>query len=175
MSTTIVEKILRRVASASATLVGMVQPEIVSLSEVVKKLRSEKGLSTTDIERATKGDIKDATVTKIENNNVEPKNIRAGTLAALGRGLDVPPAYLFEIACGIYRGHTILDEQLRLYISVLSESRKKDLLNIARALSVGEEGSIKPVAEDEEFVFYDFERDAPLVEIENEKGKKKAG
>lgn len=138
MSTTIVGKTLRTVGKVSATVVGNLMVDSNILSDFVKKTRADKRLSTPEIERKSGGDIKDATVTKIENGNVEIRKIQIGTLEALARGMEVPPLLLCELAIGKDNPISELEKMISIYARDLPEHRKKDLLEIAKLFFVSE-------------------------------------
>jgi transcriptional regulator with XRE-family HTH domain len=68
------------------------------LADYVRRVRAEKGLSTTDVEKRSGFLISDSYVTRIENGYV--KNVSLEKLHALARGLGVPPEQLIAIARG---------------------------------------------------------------------------
>lgn len=59
-----------------------------ALAEYVRRVRRDKNLSTSDVEKAAKGKISDAYVSQIENGYV--KNVSIEKLAALAEGLSEP-------------------------------------------------------------------------------------
>lgn len=105
------------------------------LSDFVKKVRAEKNLSTPEIQRLTNGEIKDATISKIENNDSDPRNVQVRTIEALARGIGESPVLLFELACGIRSERFNQEEELLDYLKRLPIDRQRDLLGIAKLFS----------------------------------------
>lgn len=71
---------------------------IEDLAQYVRRVRTEKGLSTTDVENNSSRKISDAYVTQIENRRV--KNVSPEKLQALAKGLRVPEDEVFAVARG---------------------------------------------------------------------------
>lgn len=98
----------------STTLMGAILPEVVSycssvfsvdgsrktekLSDYVRRVRKEKGFSTTDVENQSGRRISDAYVTRIENGQI--RNVSPEKLSALAKGLEVSEDELFAVARG---------------------------------------------------------------------------
>ncbi len=70
------------------------------LPDYVRRIRRDKGLSTTDVERQSGGEISDAYVTRIENGHV--KNVSPEKLKALAKGLGETEDEIFAVARGLY-------------------------------------------------------------------------
>lgn len=93
---------------------GAILPEVVSycssvfsvdgsrktekLSDYVRRVRKEKGFSTTDVENQSGRRISDAYVTRIENGQI--RNVSPEKLSALAKGLEVSEDELFAVARG---------------------------------------------------------------------------
>lgn len=73
-----------------------------SLSDYVRRVRNAKGLSTTDVQKQSRGGISDAYVSRIENGEV--KNVSPEKLTALAKGLDVQQEEIFRVARGLLPG-----------------------------------------------------------------------
>lgn len=71
---------------------------IENLSDYVRRIRQEKGLSTLDVERNSGNQITDGYVSQIENDYV--KNVSLQKLKALAKGLGVPEDELLTVARG---------------------------------------------------------------------------
>ena len=102
MSTTILGNNLPQVGNYCNSLFSVESRSGENLASYVKRVRSEKGLSTTDVERQSrhggaKG-ISDAYVTRIENGYVT--NVSPAKLSALARGLQVSEDEIFAVARG---------------------------------------------------------------------------
>lgn len=113
-------RILRETNSNSGVYDGRVtsvdteNPE--NLSDFVRRVRGEKGLSTLDVERNSGNRITDGYVSQIENGYV--KNVSPEKLQALARGLAVSEEEIFAVARGAKTvGDMPLDEVrvLQLY------------------------------------------------------------
>lgn len=99
-----------------------------NLSDFVRRVRSEKGLSTLDVERNSSNRITDGYVSQIENGYV--KNVSPEKLQALAKGLAVSEDEIFAVARGSKTvGELPLDEvrMLQLYRELPPE-RKEDVL-----------------------------------------------
>lgn len=71
---------------------------IENLSDYVRRVRQEKGLSTLVVERNSGNQITDGYVSQIENGYV--KNVSPKKLQALAKGLSVPEEEIFAVARG---------------------------------------------------------------------------
>lgn len=69
------------------------------LSDYVRRVLREKGLTLLDVERRAGGDISDSYVAGITSGNV--RNLTVEKLKALARGLGVPEDQLIAVASGI--------------------------------------------------------------------------
>jgi len=69
-----------------------------TLSDYVRRIRTEKRLSTVDVERQSGNRISDSYVTRIENGYV--KNVSPEKLQALAKGLGVTEDEIFAIVRG---------------------------------------------------------------------------
>jgi transcriptional regulator with XRE-family HTH domain len=102
VSTTILGKNLPIVGSYHSSLLAVNSRNAEKLGEYVKRVRAEKGLSTTEVESASrKGSAKgisDAYVTRIENGYVT--NVSPEKLHALAKGLGVSEDEVFAVARG---------------------------------------------------------------------------
>lgn len=110
------------------TLPSVVTKNPESLSDYVRRVRSEKRLSTLDVERNSGNRITDGYVSQIENGYV--KNVSPEKLQALARGLAVSEEEIFAVARGAKTvGDMPLDEvrMLQLYRD-LPPDRKEDVL-----------------------------------------------
>ena len=70
-----------------------------SLSEFVRRILVEKGLSTYDVQKASGNRVSAATVTKIMNGDIRSSSIE--TLSGLAKGLGIPEDQLFRVARGL--------------------------------------------------------------------------
>lgn len=70
-----------------------------TLSKFVKRIREEKNLSTSDVQKASDNRISDAYVSQIENGNV--RNVSLEKLTALANGLDIPEVDIIQVALGL--------------------------------------------------------------------------
>jgi transcriptional regulator with XRE-family HTH domain len=99
-----------------------------NLSDFVRRIRAEKGLSTLDVERNSSNRITDGYVSQIENGYV--RNVSPEKLQALAKGLGVSEDEIFAVARGAKTvGDMPLDEvrMLQLYRELPPE-RKEDVL-----------------------------------------------
>jgi transcriptional regulator with XRE-family HTH domain len=71
-----------------------------TFADVVRRVRNEKGFSLADVERNSGGEIDSSYVSRIENGYILPQRMTAKKLVALADGLQVPAAYLAEVASG---------------------------------------------------------------------------
>jgi transcriptional regulator with XRE-family HTH domain len=106
VSTTILGDNLPPVGSYHSSLFSVDSRRAESLGEYVRRVRTDKGLSTTDVETASrrggaKG-ISDAYVTRIENGHVT--NVSPAKLEALAQGLGVNPEELYARVRGMPLG-----------------------------------------------------------------------
>ena len=69
------------------------------LADFVKTTRSEKNLSTVDVERASGGRISASYISRIEGNQVA--NVSPEKLDALADGLGIGPDVLYRVARGL--------------------------------------------------------------------------
>ena len=69
------------------------------LKSFVRRIRREKNLSTSDIQKRSQGKISDAYVSKIENGEVQ--NVSPAKLRALADGLGVSEEEIFRVARGL--------------------------------------------------------------------------
>jgi transcriptional regulator with XRE-family HTH domain len=103
-----------------------------SLAEYVRRVRQEKGLSTTDVQRQSRqGGLKgisDAYVTRIENEYVT--NVSPDKLRALAKGLVVPEDEIFAAARGkSLNGAEAVDAEIAHFASrvkKLTPQQKRD-------------------------------------------------
>lgn len=72
--------------------------KVETLPNYVRRIRTEKKLSTVDVERQSGNRISDSYVTRIENGYV--KNVSPEKLKALAKGLGVSEDEIFDIARG---------------------------------------------------------------------------
>jgi transcriptional regulator with XRE-family HTH domain len=117
MSTIIVGKILTKLGSHDCRIVSVVS-SLEKLAQYVRKKRTDKGLSTTDVENRSKQGgregISDAYVTRIENKQIKKIPGRE-KLAALADGLGVSREEVFAIAYGVEANtNTITDERFEI-------------------------------------------------------------
>lgn len=106
------------------------------LPEYVRRIRREKGLSTTDVERQSGGEISDAYVTRIENGYV--KNVSPEKLRALAKGLQGSEDEIFAVARGKALSVSEAFES-EIYVAFkgfeeLSEEDKAEMLATVRML-----------------------------------------
>src|ERR1051325_33793 len=102
MSTIILGEILPELGSYHSSVIAVDSRSAESLGEYVRRVRTAKGLSTTDVETVSrrggaKG-ISDAYVTRIENGQVT--NVSPAKLEALAQGLGVNPEELYAVVRG---------------------------------------------------------------------------
>jgi transcriptional regulator with XRE-family HTH domain len=99
-----------------------------NLSDFVRRVRSEKGLSTLDVERNSSNRITDGYVSQIENGYV--KNVSPEKLQALAKGLAVSEDEIFAVARGAKTvGDMALDEVRMLqFYRELPPDRRDDVL-----------------------------------------------
>src|SRR5919107_5307455 len=99
-----------------------------NLSDFVRRVRGEKGLSTLDVERNSGNRITDGYVSQIENGYV--KNVSPEKLQALARGLAVSEDEIFAVARGAKTvGEMPLDEvRVLQFYRELPPERKEDVL-----------------------------------------------
>jgi transcriptional regulator with XRE-family HTH domain len=98
------------------------------LADYVRRVRTEKGFSTADVEKNSRFTITDGYVSRIENRYV--KNVSPEKLQALAKGLAVSEEEIFAVARGAKTvGEMPLDEvrMLQLYRELPPE-RKEDVL-----------------------------------------------
>src|SRR5258705_7877721 len=113
---------------------------IETLAEYVRRVRDEKNLSLTDVERqsARHGEkIAGSYVSRIENGH--NKNPGPGKLKALARGLEVPEEELTAVAFGRAprSANEAREGRLLAYFRELPEDRQEDILRMIRALHGG--------------------------------------
>lgn len=99
-----------------------------NLADYVRRVRAEKKLSTTDVERQSGHKISDSYVTRIENSYV--KNVSPEKLQALAKGLGVSEEEIFAIARGksLDESETV-DAEMALFASrvkKLTPQQKRD-------------------------------------------------
>ena len=73
-----------------------------ALSEFVRRIMDERGLTLHDVEVRSGGEITDAYVSRVINK--QAANLTTEKLRALARGLHVDAVGLFRIACGAGHG-----------------------------------------------------------------------
>jgi len=98
------------------------------LPDYIRRIRSEKGLSTADVEKKSGFTVTDGYVSHIENGRV--RNVSPEKLRALSKGLGVSEDEIFAVARGAKTvGDLPLDEvrMLQLYRE-LPPDRKDDVL-----------------------------------------------
>lgn len=97
-----------------------------TLQEFVKRVRNEKNLSTTQVEKKSGGTISSSYVTRIEN---EPyKKVSPEKLIALAKGLDITEDEIFSVARGkVPNQNSVVSEKferLSLKFGGLNSSKK---------------------------------------------------
>jgi len=107
-----------------------------SLGEFVRRIRAEKNLSLTDVERksARYGErIAASYVSRIENYNHSPSPRK---LKALAHGLDIPEDEITAVAFGRSPKTETLARELRLlgYFRELPADRQDDVIRMTKAL-----------------------------------------
>lgn len=114
--------------------VNMKQPE--SLADYVRRVRYEKRLSLSDVQRNSGGAINGSYVSRIENAVVT--NVTADKLKALARGLEVSEDEVFAVALGkSLNSEEAFDNELYVMFKgfeELSAEDKRALLETVRML-----------------------------------------
>ena len=96
MSMPVISKSLTKVSNDYCNVFSVSNQKTETLQEYVQRVRNEKKLSTTDVERNSNKQISSSYVTRIEN---EPnKKVSPEKLQALAKGLDVPEHELLTVA-----------------------------------------------------------------------------
>ena len=136
MSTTAIEEPLTVGRNYDSRLSSMGSSKQESLADFVRRVRSEKGLSTPEVERQSGGRITDAYVSRIENGYV--KNVSPEKLQALAKGLGIPEDEIFAVARGKSVSGELQLNELRLleYFRVLSLDSQEILLAYAEMMSL---------------------------------------
>lgn len=99
MSTTLIGNTLTKVVNYCSSVLSVESSrQTEKLSDYVKRVRREKGFSTTDVEVQSGRRISDAYVTRIENGQI--KNVSPEKLSALSAGLQVSEDEVFAVARG---------------------------------------------------------------------------
>lgn len=119
-----------------------------NLSDYVRRIRAEKGLSTVDVETQSGSRISDSYVTRIENGYV--KNVSPEKLQALAKGLGISEEEIFAVALGKTMSGDLQLEELRLleYFRTLPADRQEDALALLEAMSQ-RHGTTKTAPSDE--------------------------
>jgi transcriptional regulator with XRE-family HTH domain len=117
-----------------------VNTERESLADYVRRIRNEKGLSLSDVRRASGNRIANSHISRIENGEV--KGVGVEKLTALAKGLGIPGEELFAVARGrIPAKQSDADEQKLLFaFRDLDPGEKKSALRILEALRAGSDG-----------------------------------
>jgi transcriptional regulator with XRE-family HTH domain len=102
VSTTFLGKYLHSVGSYCSSLLSVESRNPEKLGDYVRRIRLDKGFSTTDVERNSRSGgaqgISDAYVTRIENGYVT--NVSPAKLRALAKGLQVTEDEIFAVERG---------------------------------------------------------------------------
>lgn len=101
-----------------------------TLAEYVKRVRAEKGLSLTDVQKRSGNQIANSYVSRIENGIADAQGVTPKKLQALARGLGVSEDEIFAIA----RGRSLdksdaVDAEMALFasrIKKLTAQQKRD-------------------------------------------------
>lgn len=127
-STIMIRKSRRIVIADDSKLFPVNSKSKESLADYVRRVRAEKKLSTTDVERQSGNKISDSYVTRIENSYV--KNVSPEKLQALAKGLGVSEEEIFAIARGKSLGESeTVDAEMALFASrvkKLTPQQKRD-------------------------------------------------
>lgn len=119
-----------------STLRVVSETRMEQLATFVKKVRKEKGLSTTDVEVRSGKSITDGYISQIENLYI--KNVSPEKLSALAKGLGVSEEEVFAIARGKNPNkNTVIDERferLSLGFRRLKGERRRDAEAYLKAL-----------------------------------------
>jgi transcriptional regulator with XRE-family HTH domain len=117
-----------------------VNSERETLADYVRRIRNEKGLSLSDVRRASGNRIANSHISRIENGEV--KGVGVEKLTALAKGLGLPGEELFAVARGtIPTNKGDADEMTLLFcFRELSRDQKTNALRILEALRGGERG-----------------------------------
>jgi transcriptional regulator with XRE-family HTH domain len=136
MSTTVIEEALTVGKDYDSRLFSVSSSNQESLADYVRRVRSEKNLSTPDVERQSGGRITDAYVSRIENGYV--KNVSPEKLQALAKGLGVPEDEIFAVARGKSVSGDLQLNELRLveYFRTLTTESQEVLLAYAEMMSL---------------------------------------
>jgi transcriptional regulator with XRE-family HTH domain len=97
-----------------------------SLDRYVRRVLYEEGLTLSDVECRSEGEISDSYVSAIASGKI--KNVTLEKLKALARGLGVTEAHLLSVACGISfpYGADLLESELALLFSKYKELPEQD-------------------------------------------------
>lgn len=131
MSTTILGDYLYTLGNYPSSLSSVISSQTEKLADYVRRVRREKGLSTSDVQQRSGGGISDAYITRIENE--QSLNISVSKLQALARGLGVSEDEIFAVARGTPLKHqrTVKEAMLVDYFNSLPVDRQDDLLKYA--------------------------------------------
>lgn len=106
------------------------RPMTETLADYIRRVRNDKGLSTQNVEEASRGGITDGYVNRIENGYI--KNVSPEKLKALAKGLGVPEAEVFAVARGAkQKGSRLIDEIIN-YLPELTLPRQRDILSFVK-------------------------------------------
>jgi transcriptional regulator with XRE-family HTH domain len=136
LSTVIPRKILDKTRNYSSKIISMDSKKPETLGEYVRRIRREKGLATTDVEKRSriggKIGISNGYITQIENDpSVNPSMKK---LQALADGLGVPEEEIISVVRGkTADNETVADERFRI-ISLKFHHLKGDKRRDAEAL-----------------------------------------
>lgn len=104
------------------------------LADYIRRIRAEKDLSTSDVERKSGFTVTDGYVSHIENGRV--KNVSPEKLSALAKGLGVPEDEVFAVARGKSVSGDLPLQEVRLldFFRSLPQDKKDDLIAYAEMM-----------------------------------------
>ncbi len=107
---------------------------VETLGEYVRRTRTEKNLSTSDVQARSMNSISDAYISQIENGNV--KNVSPEKLRALAKGLGVVEDEVFRVARGLAPASTDVFEMMAETFGGqdLTESDWKEIEAVVKAM-----------------------------------------